>query len=102
MKKGINTYVEYSKYPSVVRDLSFSITKEKNLSELKNIIKENTTNVKSINFFDIYFNPNELEKLNLGIRIEFQSEIRTLTTQEIDQEMQQLTQNLKQKFNVEL
>ena len=102
MKKGINTYVEYSKYPSVVRDLSFSITKEKNLSELKNIIKENTTNVKSVNFFDIYFNPNELEKLNLGIRIEFQSEIRTLTTQEIDQEMQQLTQNLKQKFNVEL
>ena len=102
MKKGINTYVEYSKYPSVVRDLSFSIDKKNDLSLLKKTIKECTTNVKSISFFDIYFDSISLEKLNLGVRVEFQSEERTLTTQEVDQQMKQLIENLKQDFNVEI
>ena len=43
-----------------------------------------------------------LEKLNLGVRVEFQSEERTLTTQEVDQQMKQLIENLKQDFNVEI
>ena len=102
MKKGINTYVEYSKYPSVVRDLSFSIDKKNDLSLLKKTIKEGTTNLKSISFFDIYFDSISLEKLNLGVRVEFQSEERTLTTQEVDQQMKQLIENLKQDFNVEI
>ena len=69
---------------------------------MKKTIKECTTNVKSISFFDIYFDSISLEKLNLGVRVEFQSEERTLTTQEVDQQMKQLIENLKQDFNVEI
>ena len=60
------------------------------------------TNLKSFSFFDIYFDSISLEKLNLGVRVEFQSEERTLTTQEVDQQMKQLIENLKQDFNVEI
>ena len=85
-----------------MRDLSFSIDKKNDLSLLKKTIKEGTTNLKSISFFDIYFDSISLEKLNLGVRVEFQSEERTLTTQEVDQQMKQLIENLKQDFNVEI
>lgn len=102
MKKSIVPYIQYSKYPSIIRDLSFKILKEEDLSELKRIIEKNTLNLKSISFFDIYFDQNFLDTLNLGIRIEFQSETRTLTTQEVDQQMEQLIQTLQQNFSIQI
>ena len=102
MKKGIDSYVEYSKYPSIVRDLSFSIDQTQNLSLLKQTIKNVTTNLKSVNFFDIYFDSISNTNLNLGIRVEFQSQERTLTTKEIDEQMKTLLENLKQNFDIKI
>ena len=101
-RKNIVPYTQYSKYPSIVRDLSFRLSKRENLSKLKTILKNTSQDLKFINFFDIYFDPNFLEILNLGIRLEFQSETRTLTAQEIDQQMEQVILTLKRNFKIEI
>ena len=101
-RKNIVPYTQYSKYPSIVRDLSFRLSKRENLSKLKTLLKNTSQDLKFINFFDIYFDPNFLEILNLGIRLEFQSETRTLTAQEIDQQMEQVILTLKRNFKIEI
>ena len=41
----------------------------------------NLTDLKSIKFFDVYFEQNLTNRLNLGIRLEFQSFHKTLLTE---------------------
>lgn len=58
----ITTYKEYSKYPSIIKDLSFIIDKNINFESLKSIVQNNCKNLKNIYFFDIYFDPTSQEK----------------------------------------
>jgi phenylalanyl-tRNA synthetase beta chain len=90
----ITTYKEYSKYPSIIKDLSFIIDKNINFESLKSIIQSNCKNLKNIYFFDIYFDPTSQEKINIGIRLEFQSFLETLTNEEIEIEIKNLKQIL--------
>ena len=90
----ITTYKEYSKYPSIIKDLSFIIDKDINFESLKSIIQSNCKNLKNIYFFDIYFDPTSQEKINIGIRLEFQSFLETLTNEEIEIEIKNLKQIL--------
>ena len=41
------------------------------------------------------------DKVNVGIRLEFQSVLQTLTTQEIEIELEKVRQQLLQDFEVE-
>ena len=50
--------------------------------------------MKNIYFFDIYFDPTNQEKINIGIRLEFQSFLETLTNEEIEIEIKNLKQIL--------
>jgi phenylalanyl-tRNA synthetase beta subunit len=50
--------------------------------------------LKNIYFFDIYFDPISQEKINIGIRLEFQSFLETLTNDEIEIEIKNLKQIL--------
>ena len=61
----ITTYKEYSKYPSIIKDLSFIIDKNINFESLKSIVQSNCKNLKNIYFFDIYFYPTSQEKINI-------------------------------------
>ena len=90
----ITTYKEYSKYPSIIKDLSFIIDKNINFESLKSIVQSNCKNLKNIYFFDIYFDPTSQEKINIGIRLEFQSFLETLTNEEIEIEIKNLKQIL--------
>lgn len=90
----ITTYKEYSKYPSIIKDLSFIIDKNINFESLKSIVQSNCKNLKNIYFFDIYFDPTSQEKINIGIRLEFQSFLETLTNEEIEIEIKKLKEIL--------
>ena len=90
----ITTYKEYSKYPSIIKDLSFIIDKNINFESLKSIVQSTCKNLKNIYFFDIYFDPTSQEKINIGIRLEFQSFLETLTNEEIEIEIKKLKEIL--------
>lgn len=96
LKKSIVTYKEYSKYPSITKDLSFSIVKTINLYALKQKIKISCKNLKSVEFFDIYFND---LSLNLAIRLIFQSDVDTLQTRFVDEEIERVKTVLENEFN---
>jgi phenylalanyl-tRNA synthetase beta chain len=90
----IPTYKEYSKYPSIIKDLSFIIDKTINFESLKSIVQRNCKHLKNIYFFDIYFDPTNQKKVNIGIRLEFQSFLETLTNEQIENEIKNLKQIL--------
>ena len=69
---------------------------------LKQFIQETTKNLININFFDIYFDPISVDKVNIGVRLEFQKNDRTLTTLEIDNEISKLIKNLAKEFKIEM
>lgn len=89
---------ERSKYPSIVKDLSFIIKKEINFKELEESFKNITINLKDIYIFDIYFSNLVTNTINLGIRFEFQSEIQTLTNLEVEKEIKNIKDLLETKF----
>ena len=102
LKSKIKLYKDYSRYPLIVKDLSVVISKNINFYLLKDLILKEIRNLKSINFFDVYFDKNVSDKLSLGIRLEFQSFTKTLINEEIDAELQKILLLLNQNFNAEL
>ena len=98
-KSHIINYQEFSKYPSITKDISIQIPKNSNLNLIKKIIKENTSNIKEIKYFDIYFDSHFNTNVNVGIRLKFQSNIETLRTENIDDQISKLLIILKKKFN---
>lgn len=101
IKTKISQYKEYSKYPSIVKDLSFSITKDNNFYSIKEKIQLISSYLKSIEFFDIYFESNLGKKINVGIRLNFQSNIKTLTTEIVEHEITLIRELLINEFNAE-
>jgi phenylalanyl-tRNA synthetase beta chain len=94
-------YKEYSKYPVIQKDISISIKKTQNFYKLKQTISENISDLKTVQFFDIYFDPNlEKSEAKLGIRLEFQSVSGTLTNQIIEEKLTYLQKLLKEYFDV--
>ena len=102
LKSTIKIYKEYSKYPTITKDLSILITKDTNFYQLKTSIQNEINNLKSINFFDIYFDNEQINQISLGIRLEFQSFIKTLITEEIENEIEKLNNLLITSFNAKL
>ena len=102
LKSRIKIYKEYSKYPTITKDLSILIGKNTNFHELKMSIQNQIENLKSLNFFDIYFDNTQINEINLGIRLEFQSFIKTLMTEEIDNEIEKLNQFLIKSYDAKI
>lgn len=102
LKSNIKTYKEYSKYPVIKKDLSIVVSKTINFLEVKNYIINKLTDLKSVQFFDIYFDKSLNNKISLGIRLEFQSFLKTLVTEEIELEIKKLVTLLNINFNIEL
>ena len=90
LKSKIRIYKDYSKYPIITKDLSLTLEQDINFNDLKNFIQMDLTDLKSIKFFDVYFEQNLTNRLNLGIRLEFQSFHKTLLAEEIDQKFGKL------------
>lgn len=100
LESKILNYEEYSKYPIITKDLSFIISRDQKFSDIKDVIRNNSNNLKTVEFFDIYYEPNNLEFVNIGLRLEFQSKFQTLVTEVIEDELLTIKNELVTKFKV--
>ena len=101
LNNSINVYKEYSKYPSVIKDISFLIAKTESFYELKEKIKAKSQYLQNITFFDTYFDNSFKNKVNIGLRLEFQSNKNTLITEIIEKEVNDIREYLIKTFEVE-
>jgi phenylalanyl-tRNA synthetase beta chain len=101
LKSQIPVYKEYSKYPIVQKDISVLVSKNINFYILKQSIEENVTDLKTVNFFDIYVDEKMINSnIKLGIRLEFQSDKGTLTNENIEEKILLLRKLLSKMFSV--
>jgi phenylalanyl-tRNA synthetase beta subunit len=91
-------YKEYSKYPSIFKDLSFKINKTINFYLLKQRFLELSLKLKRVEFFDLYFDEKISQEINIGIRLEFQSNLQTFTNEEIEQEINYIKEKMEKEF----
>lgn len=101
LKSNIQFYKEYSKYPQIVKDLSFTIKKNSDFSKIKDLVEKNIKYLKNISFFDLYFDSELIENINVGIHLIFQSEFETLQNEIIEEEIIKIRSLLKKELNVE-
>lgn len=104
VRSNIKIFEDYSKYPSITRDLSVLIERDINFYDLRKSILNKIKYITHVSFFDIYFaeNTDVNKKLTLGIRLEFQSFEKTLKAEEIEAEVQKAGSLLNHLFGAEL
>ncbi len=88
-----------SKYPEVEKDLSFKSNKQVNLYQLQSEILNNFKNIRKVDFFDIYIDKG-INKF--GVRLTFQSLEQTLTHLQIEKEVKNIVNKLKNNYNLAL
>lgn len=100
-KYDIRNYEDYSKYPAIIRDVSFVFPKKIIFSKLKTQILTVFPLIKRINVFDIYFDEEKLETIRLGLRFEFQSTEKTLINEEIENYLPKIDDFLSKNFEAD-
>lgn len=100
---GGTHYQEPAKYPSVIRDLAFVVNEKILYNELKNEMTKFNPLIKEVELFDIY-SGNKLvgDEKSLAFHLTFQSEDRTLLTNEVDEVVASLIKYLGDKFEARL
>ena len=71
-----------------------------NFNVLKSFIFLNSAYLKKVIFFDIYFDESLFEKVSVGIRLEFQSNEKTLTNDLIDTELSKIKELIIKEFAI--
>lgn len=98
------TFSPLPRFPEVERDLSILVDEKISWKEIENAVRESGGQfLQKIFFFDYYKGegiPSGLK--SLAFRLVFRAEERTLTSEEVDQFVRNVIQNLKEKFNIEL
>ena len=91
-------------FPSSRRDISIIISEEQAISEIIKVI--NTLNIKvlkNIIVFDVYKGENiETGRISIALGLIFQNKSRTLTDDEIDSKMSEITKKILSTFNIKL
>lgn len=90
INKKVTLFKEYSKFPSITKDLSLVVNKDVNFTSLKNFLFSNSIYLKQVVIFDIYFDESLFNNINITIRLEFQSDSETLKNELIENEIEKL------------
>ncbi len=94
------------KYPAVVRDISILVGSDVRIGGiLEAIQKASPALIEDVDLIDEYTkdgNPRESAPRSLTFRILFQAEDRTLTDEEVDEEMKKISAKLKKDFRAEI
>ncbi len=103
--KPPKNYVKYKKiseYPSIFRDISYSIDDLSKIQILHKIITETKNEIiNNVFIFDIYEN-NKTNIIKIGFRIRFQSQNRTLKDEEVDKIMNGIMNSTNSMDGVEI
>ncbi|NOT35864.1 MAG: phenylalanine--tRNA ligase subunit beta [Saprospiraceae bacterium] len=98
-------YKEVSKFPSSRRDLAIVLDNSISYNEIETVIRKSASqNLKDISLFDIYKNAEQLgaDKKSLALSFLFESDDHSLTSQELDQEIEKLIQQLETKLSAKV
>lgn len=95
-------YSEISKYPAVKRDIALLSDKNVKYSEIEDCIRKNGGRVlKSLNLFDLYEGSKIGEdKKSLAISIEFNSNEKTLTDEEVNRQLNKIVKELEKQYGI--
>jgi phenylalanyl-tRNA synthetase beta chain len=98
------TYKEISKYPPVLRDLSIVVDRSVNVSDVEErIVSVSEKLLKKLRLYDVYKLEGESsDKISYTFSMEFSSNERTLTDEEINRLQEKIINDLKKKLNAEL
>lgn len=93
-----------SKYPSISRDLSFTLNIDQVIGDLVEFIKNNLGKLlQKVVVFDIYSGKGiDVGRKSVAISLTFQHAQRTLVENEIENLMQTMIRDLQSKFNAQL
>lgn len=101
--KEKNNYETISIYPTVLRDLAFSVEQDIKHKDIVGLIYEQSNLITNVELFDVYLGEKiEKNKKSLAYHILFSSKERTLETAEIDKIFEKICQELKDNFGAEL
>ncbi|MDD3607998.1 MAG: phenylalanine--tRNA ligase subunit beta [Candidatus Moranbacteria bacterium] len=90
-------YHPVSKFPKVLRDISLFVENKTEAGQIIEIIKKaGGENLLSAELFDVYWDGKSLEK-SLAFHLEFGSDKRTLTSEEVDHKMEMIVKILESK-----
>jgi len=94
-------FVEPLKYPKVARDFAFIFDKNITYDEVSAYIKKNGSELlKSVDLFDLFESESiGGDKKSMAFTLEYFSESRTLTEQEVEKEFLTLISSVTKKFN---
>ncbi|MGA7836844.1 MAG: phenylalanine--tRNA ligase subunit beta, partial [Ignavibacteriaceae bacterium] len=98
------TYSEPLRFPKVIRDFAFTFDTSVQFGEVQEfILSEGSAILKSVNLFDL-FEDESLgdDKKSLAFTLEFYSNERTLTEDEVEKEFNKLIMAVTNKFNAKL
>lgn len=100
--QGSHTYAPLPKFPAIIRDVSFEVTRDVSFAKLRDAANEIKPKIcRNIAFVDIYEGKGlDDDKRSLTVRFEYRSEDRTLAETEIEEVHPQMVAELEEKFSV--
>jgi len=98
------SYQPVSKYPSVIRDISFLANRDFTYQDIKDVLeKMSLPNLEKFELYDLFAGPSlPPGKISLSFRFVFRHPRRTLRAQEIDKYQQKIIDVLKTNFNFQI
>ena len=101
-KTRADNYAPYARYPDSQRDLALVADSEVRVGDALRICTQNRL-VKSASVFDVYEGGGlEEGKKSLGIRVTYQSDARTLTSEQVTRAEEQIVMRLERELGVTL
>jgi len=103
-RKNGNIYFPVSKFPTIKRDLALIVNNEVHYSDISELLKKfGGKTLKEISLFDIYSDEKiGTNKKSIAVSMEFQSEEKTMTDDEVNNLVEKLIKNIKKELNIEL
>ena len=104
VKTGKMKYKEISKFPTVNKDIALLVDRNVSASDLQKAIKSAGGKLLlSSKVFDVYTGKGiDEDKKSIAFTLEIGDSTKTLTDEEIAEEINKITENLAKKFNAEL
>jgi phenylalanyl-tRNA synthetase beta chain len=97
-------YTQPIKYPVISRDFAFIVDQDVTYNEFINFIKNQSSKLlKNVKLFDLFESESlGRDKKSLAFNLHYQSEERTLTESEVENEFNHLISKIEKKFNAKL
>lgn len=96
-------YHPVSKFPSINRDLAMLINKDILIEDVLKTVKKSASYISNVELFDLYEGEKiSKDKKSVAFSILFEAPDRTLTTEEVDNEIKKILASLKNKFDADI